>query len=343
MSTDVMDPALVKPLGKDDARTHASDVSVRQVVTLLLPWVVLVILYVALVIRAPGYLTEVKSISFLVYSITTLGVVAMGQLCVILIGGIDLSVSATLTLANVVSAYILADKTNNHLFQAVVVCVLIGAVIGLGNGLAITKLGMPDMIATLAMMTLVTGAMFIFRTGHTNTGTAPALVSFSSVPFLGPIVPAALMWLVLAAVLMVVLQKTTFGRQVFAVGLSRGAAHAAGISVTRTTMILYVISGVCAAMAGVLMTGQTGGMTLKSGDPYQLLSIAAVVLGGTSIFGGRGGYGSTIAGVAIIIILKIGLLPALGLSSASQNIIFGLVIIVMLVIFRFGGKRDDAT
>jgi len=193
----------------------------------------------------------------------------------------------------------------------------------------------------LAMMTLVTGAMFIFRTGHTNTGCAPALVSFSKDPLLGPIMPAALVWLLLAVVLMVGLQKTTFGRQVFAVGLSRGAAHAAGISVTRTTIVLYVISGVCAAMAGVLMTGQTGGMTLKSGDPYQLLSIAAVVLGGTSIFGGRGGYGSTIAGVAIIIILKIGLLPALGLSSAAQNIIFGLVIIVMLVIFRFGGKRDD--
>jgi len=267
----------------------------------------------------------------------------MGQVCVILIGGIDLSVSSTMTLTNVVSAYLIGSATDQHLFTAVVVSLLVGALIGVLNGLVITKLGLPDMIATLAMMTIVAGALLIFHAGHLKVGSSPALVAFATKPFFGPIMPAAVVWLALAAVLIVVLNKTTFGRQVYAVGLSRGAAHAAGISVMRTTIILYVISGVCAAAAGVLLTGQLGGMQLSSGNPYQLWSIAAVVLGGTSIFGGRGGYGNTIAGVAIIVVLQNGLLNVLGIPTSAQNILYGLVIIAMLVVFRFGSRQDAPT
>jgi len=315
-------------------------VSARQLLTTLLPWAVLAVLYLVLVLRVPNFLKS-GPLSVLLYSITILGVVAMGQLCVILIGGIDLSVSATMTLTNVVSAYVIATTSNQHLFQAVVVSLLVGASIGVLNGLVITKLGLPDMIATLAMMTIVSGALLIFRKTHLKVGNSPALADFATKPFFGPVMPAAVVWILLSVVLIVVLRKTTFGRQVYAVGLSRGAAHAAGISVMRTTILLYVISGVCAAAAGVLLTGQLGGMELSSGNPYQLWSIAAVVLGGTSIFGGRGGYGSTIAGVAIIVVLQNGLLNVLGIPTSAQNILYGLVIIAMLVVFRVGGTRDE--
>jgi len=331
--------AEVRPVGP---APHVSGRAGGQVVTMLLPWLVLVVLYATLVIRTPNFL-KAGPLSVLLYSITILGVVAMGQLCVILIGGIDLSVSSVMTLTNVVSSYIIAGTTNQHLFAAVVVCLLVGAVIGCANGLIITRLGMPDMIATLAMMTIIYGVMTLFHASHLRTGNSPALVDFATKPFLGPIMPAAVVWLVLSAVLIVVLQKTTFGRQVFAVGLSRGAAHAAGISVMRTTVILYVVSGVCAGAAGILLTGQLGGMQLSSGNPYQLWSIAAVVLGGTSIFGGRGGYGSTMAGVAIIVVLQNGLLNVLHIPTSAQNILYGLVILVMLVVFRFGGNRQEVT
>jgi len=315
-----------------------------QWVTTVLPWVVLVVLYIALVVRAPNYMTS-GPLSVLTYSATILGVVAIGQTCVILIGGIDLSVSTVMTMTNVVSASIIGGgNTNDRLLQAVVVSLALGAVVGVLNGLIITKLGLPDMIATLAMMTIVYGALTLYSASHLKSGYAPALVDFITKPVLGFIMPAAAAWLVLGVVLILVFNKTSFGRQVYAVGLSRGASHAAGISVVRTTIILYAISGVCAAAAGVLLTGQLRGMQLASGNPYQLWTIAAVVLGGTSIFGGRGGYGNTIAGVAIIVVLQMGLLNILGIGQAAQNILYGLVILVMLVIFRFGSRRTgDST
>jgi len=291
--------------------------------------------------------------SVLLYSVTILGVVAMGQVCVILIGGIDLSVSNVMTFTNIVSASIIGTLANkagflgqHSLFFAVLGCAAIGAVIGMLNGLIITKLGMPDMIATLAMWTIVYGVMNLYRvhipkTIDPSSRPSIALTSFVTSRVIGFITPAAIAWVVAAIVLVVVLRKTTFGRQVYSVGLSRGASHAAGISAVRTTIVLYVISGVCAALAGVMLTGSLSHANLDTGNNYQLWSIAAVVLGGTSIFGGRGGYGTTIAGVAIIIVLVNGLLNVLGITTATQDILYGLVILVMLVIFRFGSRNQE--
>ena len=315
----------------------------RSLLTTALPWVVLVAVYAALIIKAPNYL-HAGPLSVMLSWVTILGVVSMGQLCVILIGGIDLSVSTVMTMTNVVSASIIGGgNTNQRLPQAVAICLLLGAVVGVANGLIITKLGMPDMIATLAMMTVVYGALTLYNSSHLKSGYAPALATFIAKPFVAFVMPAAAVWLVAGVILIVVLRNTTFGRQVYAVGLSRGASHAAGISVVRTTIILYVISGVCAAAAGVLLTGQLRGMQLASGTSFQLWSIAAVVLGGTSIFGGRGGYGNTIAGAAIIMVLYKGLLVILNIQQAAQNILYGLVILVMLIVFRLGAKRDEAT
>ena len=344
MSTDSLahpTPDWIPGAGRADVSPTRRMVSVRQLLTTVLPWLVLVIVYLVLVVKAPNY-TQAGPLSVLMYSVTILGVVAMGQLCVILIGGIDLSVSTVMTMTNVVSASIIGGgNTNDHLFKAVVVSLALGAVVGLLNGLIITKLGMPDMIATLAMMTIVYGALTLYSSRHLKSGYAPALTSFITKPVFGFLMPAALVWLALSAVLILVLRKTSFGRRVYAVGLSRGASHAAGISVVRTTIILYVISGLSAAAAGVLLTGQLRGMQLASGTNYQLWSIAAVVLGGTSIFGGRGGYGNTIAGAAVIVLLVNGLLNILGISQAAREILYGLVILAMLMVFRFGGKRDE--
>ena len=334
-----LDTALNHP-GVEPA-TPGRRLNPRHLLTALLPWVVLIGLYLGLVAKAPNFLQS-GPLSVLLYSVTILGVVAMGQVCVILIGGIDLSVSSVMTLANVMSAAIIGGaNTNQNLFWAVVVCLAVGAGVGLVNGLIITKLGLPDMIATLAMWTVVYGIMTLYNAGHLKSGYAPALTAFITQPVIGPIMPAALVWMVLAGVLILVLRKTAFGRQVYAVGLSRGASHAAGISVVRTTIILYVISGLCAAAAGVLLTGQLRGSQLASGNSYQLWSIAAVVLGGTSIFGGKGGYGNTIAGSAIIVVLVNGLLNVLNIPQAARQILYGVVILVMLVIFRFGARRED--
>jgi len=332
--------------------TRRLEMSPRRMLTAVLPWLVLVLLYVALVIRAPNFL-HAGPMSVLLYSVTILGVVAMGQVCVILIGGIDLSVSNVMTFTNIVSASIigmLANKAGflgqHSLLIAVLACAAIGALIGMLNGIIITKLGLPEMVATLAMWTIVYGVMNLYRVHVPKTidpATRPsiALTDFVTSRLIGFVTPAAIAWVVAAIVLVVVLRKTTFGRQVYAVGLSRGASHAAGISAVRITIVLYVISGVCAALAGVMLTGSLSHANLDTGNNYQLWSIAAVVLGGTSIFGGRGGYGTTIAGVAIIVVLVNGLLNVLGIGTATQDILYGLVILVMLVVFRFGSRNEE--
>jgi len=323
-----------------------------RVLTTVVPWAVLIVLYLALVLRAPNFI-HVGPMSILLYSVTILGVVAMGQVCVILIGGIDLSVSNVMTFANIVSASVIGTLTaksgfvgQHALLFAVLACIAIGAVVGVLNGLIITKLGMPDMIATLAMWTIVYGLMNLYRVLYPKTidpssHASQILTSFVTKRVVGFVTPVAIVWIVVAVVLIVVLRKTTFGRQVYAVGLSRGASHAAGISAVRTTIVLYVISGVCATLAGVLLTGSLSHANLDTGNNYQLWSIAAVVLGGTSIFGGRGGYGNTIAGAAIIIVLVNGLLNVLRIGTAAQDILYGAVILVMLVVFRFGSRREE--
>ena len=129
-----------------------------------------------------------------------------------------------------------------------------------------------------------------------------------------------------------VLARTSFGRRVYAVGLNRAASHYAGVGVHRMTIMLYTISGLTAGLAGFLLTGYTGSSYLGSGLTYQLASIAAVVLGGTSIFGGRGGYLGTMAGVLITVLLQ-SILRVIGIPQAGQYIAYGVVILVMIMVF----------
>lgn len=319
------------------AGSEAPAASRRRRLTLFLPWIVLAVLYAVTVARAPGYLKPAQ-LGSLLQLLTILATVSIGQLGVILVGGIDLSVSTVMTLANIMSAGMLAGHDGN-LPAAIGVTLAAGAVIGLLNGLVITKLGVPDMIATLATMTVVLGAGYLYSGGSPGGGSSPGLTAFVTHRIGGLVTPATIAWLVVAAVLIVALRSSVFGRKVFAVGLSDGASRASGISVHRTRIMLYVISGTCAAAAGILLTGYTGSSFLGSGDPYQLMSIAAVVLGGASIFGGNGGYGNTIAGVAIITLL-LSVLQVIGIPTAGQDILYGVVILVMLVLFRYSGNRE---
>ena len=310
----------------------------RRIFSTLLPWIMLVVIYIITVVRAPGYL-KAAQLGSLLQLITILGIVAIGQLGVILIGGIDLSVGTVMTLTNMMSAAMLAGRDAN-MVVAILVPLATGALIGLINGVVISKLGVPDMIATLAMMTIVLGAGYLYSSGTPSGGSSPMLTAFVTHRFGGLITPATILWLVAAGVVIAALRKSVFGRQVYAVGLSREASRSAGISVARTTILLYMTSGICASVAGIILTGYTGSSFLGSGSSYQLMSIAAVVLGGANIFGGSGGYGNTIAGVAIITLL-LSVLQVIGIPTAGQNILYGLVILIMLVLFHFSGVRTS--
>jgi ribose transport system permease protein len=296
----------------------------------VVPYAVLVLLYLVTVVIAPGYLAPAQIGSLLQLS-TILGIVAIGQMLVILVGGIDLSVGSVVTLSNLTAASLIDGKDGN-LAVALAASLAVGALTGLANGLIISYLKVPDLVATLATMTIVIGVGYLITNGAPRGSSSPLLNGIMTGRLFGVLTVGAVIWFVLAAVTILVLRFTTVGRRVYAVGLNREASRYAAVSANRTVIALYVLSGLAAAFAGVLLTGYTGSSYLGSGVSYQLASIAAVVLGGVSIFGGRGGYGGTIAGVVITVLL-LSILQVVGIPQAGQNIAYGIVILLMLIAF----------
>lgn len=302
----------------------------------LVPVIVLVAMYAITVAIAPGYL-EAPQIGSLLQLASILGIAAVGQTLVILIGGIDLSVGAVATLSNLVAAAIIAN--NDAALPAALFAVLgIGAVVGLGNGLLIQYLKVPDLVATLASMTVVVGAGLLFTQGSPKGHSSPLLNALVTQRFLGVLTGGVLLWAAVSAIAIVFLRSSAGGRYVYAVGLNREASRYAAVPVARTVVLLYVASGSMAALAGFLLTGYTGSAYLASGDSYQMQTIAAVILGGTSMFGGRGGYGGTIVGVLITVLL-VSALRVVGIAQAGQNIAYGIILLGMLVLLTRMAKR----
>jgi ribose transport system permease protein len=266
-----------------------------------------------------------------------LGLVSIGQTVVILSGGIDLSVSAVVTIAGVVSATIMAGS-NDHLFSGIFISCAIGAVIGLINGVGVAYLKINPMVMTLGSTTIVQGLALIYTNGAPKGSAAPLLSAVAS-ERLGGVVPLVLIiWAAFAVVIVLLLHRTVWGRWVYALGNSSKAAFYSGVDVRWTLISLYVISGLCAAAAGILLTGYTRTSYLNIGDPYQINSIAAVVVGGASILGGSGSYIGTIAGCITMVLIQ-SILPILSVPEAGRRIISGCLILFLLLLYGRERRR----
>lgn len=261
-----------------------------------------------------------------------LALAAAGETFVILTNGIDLSIGSVITLANVVCA---VEAAHGHGNLAVVLALAVGAAAGLVNGLVISYLRIAPLIATLATSSVYTGIALIVL--PTPGGVVPSWLSSGTAASIGA-VPVAAVWLVTALVVAwVMLRRTSFGIHVQALGGSEAAAWSAGINVTRTRIGVYVVSGLCSALAGVVLAGLT-----QSGDPtigsvYLLDGIAAVVVGGTSLAGGVGTVAGSIFG-AIALSLVSSVLLVSGLSTNYQYIVTGLIVIGALLAHSLQGK-----
>lgn len=300
-----------------------------------LPYAVAVLLYLVAIGVSPNYASGQQFFTVLTLA-AFLGIVAIGQTLVILVFGIDLSVGAVITLVNLVIADFIGGSDMRTLI-AIPLALGIGAAVGLINGVGIRYLKIPDLIMTLATFSIVTGLGLLYS-GGTPIGQSSDLLNTLATGRLGGVLPWSLiLWVALAAITVFALRRTTAGRRVYAIGLNRRASRFSGIGVGRTIVILYTISGITAALAGVLLTGYTGSTFFGIGEPYLLGSIAAVVVGGTSIFGGRGGYGGTIAGAVIIVLIQ-SMLNVLDIADAGRDIVYGLVILVLL--FVYGRARS---
>ena len=260
-----------------------------------------------------------------------LAILALGQGTVILAGGLDLSLPWTIAFCGILAAGLINGSDAAALWVVPLV-LAIGAGIGLVNGLGVAAVGLPPIVMTLAMNGLLQGAALVYSDGTPSGITAPALRWLMTGKILG-ISPMIFLMVafVLAAVLL--LTRTTFSRRVYAVGNSPRVSFLSGVSVGRTTVAVYMLSGLCSALVGILLTGFGGQASLGMGDLYLLPSIAVVIIGGTAITGGRGHYLGMLGGVLLLTALQT-LLAGTTWPPAFRDIIFGLVVLGAVLSLR---------
>ena len=299
----------------------------REDLTALVLFVVTALLIVASGWISPGLGSWGQARAILVMS-TFVMVAGFGQQSVILMGGLDLSIPAVLTLGAVLMFSHVGGSAVSLVWGVPLVLLATGA-IGAVNGVFIALLRVQPFIMTLAMGIIVSSALLGF-TGGSPQGVAsrPLVGLFTSDWFGAP--PIIYLMACLTVLIVVVQRRTVFGRMLYAIGTSPEAAHIAGLPVKRVTILCYAISGASAGFAGILMVGFSEGATLNSGDDILIPSVAAVVVGGTSILGGRGGY-LGVVGAALLLATFSTIISALGLGAGWRACIYGSVILVALL------------
>ncbi len=252
---------------------------------------------------------------------------------VILTGGIDLSVGAILGLSGMILGLMITAGTPDVL--AIIVVLGVGALLGFFNGVLISKIRLQDFIVTLATMTMFRGITMIVSDGIPAMGVtsnSPFLNFFSQGSILGIPFPM-IVFVVVFFILLIILQNTVFGRGVYAIGGNEEVARLSSIPTSRTKTMVYVISGVMSALASVILTSRLSSSQPTAGMGFELDAIAAVVIGGTSLAGGRGRIFGTFIGVLIIGVLNNGL-NIIGVSAFYQQFIKGLVILLAVILDR---------
>lgn len=261
-----------------------------------------------------------------------LGIVAAGMMMVILLGHIDLSVPWTLT-----AAAMMATTVGGSM--AIPTGIAVGLAIGLFNGLGVAYLRVPSMIFTLGVDQVVRGLMVAHTGGYApQTEATPLMRYLAADKFLG--IPMAIfVWIGVSLIIAIILKRTSFGRSIYATGNRESAAYLSGIRTKAIIIGAFMMSGACAGIAGVLLAGYSSNAYQNMGNAYLLPAIAAVVLGGTRILGGRGRYIGTVIGVILIVLLN-SVISIMQMPEAARQIIYGSVIITMLLVY---GRNQRVT
>ncbi|MCR5858612.1 ABC transporter permease [Mesorhizobium sp. J428] len=268
---------------------------------------------------SPGYLLQqLQTGSFL-------GICAAGMMMVILLGHIDLSVPWTLTAAAMTATAVGGDL-------ALPTALAVGLSVGLLNGFGVAFLRIPSMIFTLGVDTVLRGLMVAQTGGFAPQDSATPLMLYLAKERILGIPVAIFVWVATSIVIAVILSRTGFGRSIYATGSREAAAFLSGIRTRLVIVGAFVVSGLCAATAGILLAGYSAKAYQGMGNSFLLPAIAAVVLGGTHILGGRGRYAGTVVGVVLIVLLN-SVLSIMQMPEAGRQIIYGAVIIGMLLVY----------
>lgn len=299
------------------------------------PLLALVVLVIFVTIMNPSFMSPTNLLNLL-RQVSTNALIAFGMTFVIITGGIDLSVGSTLALSSALMAGMIASGLNPVL--AMGVGLVLGAFLGACNGVMITKGKMAPFIATLATMTIYRGLTLVYTDGNPITGIGNSFIfKYMGRGYLFGIPFPVVVMLLFFGVLYVLLHKMTFGRKTFALGGNEKAAFIAGIKSDRIKIAIYSISGLMAAVAGIIITSRLNSAQPTAGNAYEMDAIASVVLGGTSLSGGRGRLVGTLIGALIIGTLNNGL-NLLGVSSFYQQVVKGVVIIIAVLLDRKNKK-----
>ncbi len=274
---------------------------------------------------SPSYLLQQLQIG------SFLGIVAAGAMLVILLGHIDLSVPWTLTTGAMVATAIGGP-------MAIPAGIAAGLAVGLVNGLGVAFLRVPSMIFTLGVNAVMGGLMVAYTGGYAPQTDATALMRFLASGRILDIPAAALLWLVVSLLVAAMLRFTTLGRQIYMIGNSEAASYLSGLRLRSVVIASFTMSGGLSALAGVLLAGYSAKAYQGMGEAYLLPAIAAVVVGGTSILGGRGRYAGTVVGVLLMVLLN-SVLSIMQMPEAGRQIIYGSVITIMLLIYSRESAR----
>jgi ribose transport system permease protein len=300
----------------------------------------LVLIFLAFSIASPTIFPTWGNVVTILYSTVVIGLLALGATFVITTAGIDLSVGTGMALCAVMSGMFIVNW-GIPVPIGIVLAILFGGLIGLVNGVSVAVLDLPPFIATLAMMMVASGLALVI------SGAAP--IYFEDSSYMGfstgmliPSVPNAVLVLLVAAVIAAVLMsRTLLGRYATAIGSNQEAAALAGVDVKKWLMIVYIVGGLFTGLAGVMISARLGSAQPATGMGYELDAIAAVVIGGTSLAGGRGTVVGTVIGALIISVLTNGL-QILSIPQEWQDVLLGAVILVAVFIDRLR-RRSERT
>jgi ribose transport system permease protein len=299
--------------------------------------VIILLLMIIVMSFASDVFLSGRNIMNVVRQISVNMILAVGMTFVIMTGGIDLSVGSILAVSGVVASSLLKNGSVDSILLVTIIASIVGGLLGLVNGLSIAKLKVPPFISTLAMMQIARGIAYLLSNGRPIVDLPKRFLVIGQEAFMGvPIM--VIMMIVVVAIGYVLLQRTRFGRYVYYIGGNEEAARVSGVNVSRILILVYVLAGICAGFAGVILSSRINSGQPQAGLTYELYAIAAVVIGGTSLNGGIGSIGGTIIGAIIIGLIR-NSMNLLNVSPFNQMVVLGVVILLAVILDMQSSKR----
>lgn len=306
----------------------------RRNIPYIIVYGLIVVLMIYGTVSSDRFLTD-RNIQNILRQSVFLGTVALGQTLVILSGGIDLSVGSVVKVAVLLSAIVMNGDPAN-IGMAVGAVLVFGVAVGLVNGLVITRLKVAPFIVTLGTYSILRGIAYTISTTPVGRAAPEWLRMYDQK--IGPVYLLIVAMIVLVVVLLLLLRRTQFGRHIYAVGGSEQVARLSGIPVNRIRVGVYVLCSLLAALTGLLSLSRSGVGDPNIGEGLELQTITAVVIGGTSLFGGRGGLMGTIGGVLLLGLVG-NLLVVLNVNQWLRSLIEGAIIVIAVALYKQKGRE----